>query len=71
MLDEPFASLDVNVGNFIMENCIDRMLRGRGKLVVLCTHRVEYLQNVDFIIELDSNGNIEKMGFLKYFIIFF
>lgn len=45
-----------------MENCIDEMLRKRGKLVILSTHRVENLQNVDYIIELDYNGNLKKMG---------
>uniref|UniRef100_A0A914D7Y6 ABC transporter domain-containing protein n=1 Tax=Acrobeloides nanus TaxID=290746 RepID=A0A914D7Y6_9BILA len=62
LLDDPFASLDSKVGKFIWQNCLENLLKKRGKLVLVATHHTEYLRNADFIISLDSCGQISKAG---------
>ncbi|KAK0412633.1 hypothetical protein QR680_006320 [Steinernema hermaphroditum] len=62
LLDDPLASVDAHVGAYIWEHCIENLLKKRGKLVIIATHYLKYLENVDEIIVLDGNGRIEKQG---------
>jgi len=52
LLDDPLSSVDVRVANDIFRNCIQNHLE--GKLRILVTHQVQYLQYADFIIVLDK-----------------
>ncbi|KAI1722771.1 ABC transporter transmembrane region domain-containing protein [Ditylenchus destructor] len=62
LLDDPFASLDQNVANFILQNAIIDYLKQRGKLIVICTHHPQYLRQADTVIRLRTSGEIEKTG---------
>ena len=57
LLDDPFASLDATVGQFIWQHCIKEMLVGRGKLVIVTTHNRTLLQEVDVVIEMGEEGS--------------
>uniref|UniRef100_A0A914YMM3 Uncharacterized protein n=1 Tax=Panagrolaimus superbus TaxID=310955 RepID=A0A914YMM3_9BILA len=62
LLDDPLSSLDVKVGSFIWENCIEKFLKQRGKLVIIATHHTEYLAKADELICLNVDGKIIKSG---------
>ncbi|VDK43637.1 unnamed protein product [Anisakis simplex] len=62
LLDDPFASVDMKVGTWIWNEAIIRMLRSRGKLVIIATHHINFLKDADHILVLDSSGNITKQG---------
>uniref|UniRef100_A0AC34QIF0 Uncharacterized protein n=1 Tax=Panagrolaimus sp. JU765 TaxID=591449 RepID=A0AC34QIF0_9BILA len=62
LLDDPFASLDSKVSKYIWENCIEKLLKNRGKLVIIATHHTEYLTTADEIIMLNIEGKIIKNG---------
>ncbi|TKR89661.1 hypothetical protein L596_013728 [Steinernema carpocapsae] len=62
LLDDPLASVDCHVGEHIWDQCIENLLKKRGKLVIIATHYVRYLKNVDEIIVLGADGRIRKQG---------
>jgi ATP-binding cassette subfamily C (CFTR/MRP) protein 10 len=62
LLDDPFSSLDVKVGKFVWENCVEKLLKQRGKLVIIATHHTEYLTKADELICLNAEGKIIKSG---------
>ncbi|KHN74317.1 Multidrug resistance-associated protein 7 [Toxocara canis] len=62
LLDDPFASVDAKVGRWMWDEAVMRMLRARNKLVIVATHRTDYLKDADHIIMLDAHGNIIKQG---------
>uniref|UniRef100_A0A1I8B9I2 ABC-type xenobiotic transporter n=1 Tax=Meloidogyne hapla TaxID=6305 RepID=A0A1I8B9I2_MELHA len=62
LLDDPFAALDRTVASFIYENCIEKQLISRGKLVILCTHHERFLARADLIIQLNVEGNVLRVG---------
>ncbi|KAK4879973.1 hypothetical protein RN001_008119 [Aquatica leii] len=59
LLDDPLSAVDTHVGKEIFEKCIKRHLK--GKTVVLVTHQLQYLKNVDYIVVLD-NGSVLALG---------
>ncbi|KAF5286351.1 hypothetical protein FQR65_LT12645 [Abscondita terminalis] len=59
LLDDPLSAVDTHVGKKIFENCIKTLLK--GKTVVLVTHQLQYLTNVDHIIVLE-NGSVIAQG---------
>ncbi|KAF5306629.1 hypothetical protein FQA39_LY08818 [Lamprigera yunnana] len=59
LLDDPLSAVDVNVGKQIFEHCICGYLK--NKTVILVTHQLQYLHQVDRIIVLE-NGNIKADG---------
>lgn len=60
ILDDPFSSLDGNVSNFIFSNCIRGFLR--GKLVILTTHKKEFLKEAKGIVVMDCGKIKEVIG---------
>jgi len=52
ILDDPLSAVDAHVGKHIFENAIMGFLK--GKIRVLVTHQVHYLQNVDKILVLEQ-----------------
>nr|CAD2131077.1 unnamed protein product [Meloidogyne enterolobii] len=62
LLDDPFAALDGTVASFVYENCIEKQLRSKGKLVILCTHHERFLGRADLVVQLDGEGNVLRVG---------
>ncbi|RKO99373.1 hypothetical protein CXG81DRAFT_14602 [Caulochytrium protostelioides] len=62
LLDSPLAALDAKVGRHIFEECFLSNLRNQGqKAVVLVTHQLQYLSQVDKIIVMKA-GQIVQYG---------
>ncbi|XP_044750299.1 probable multidrug resistance-associated protein lethal(2)03659 isoform X2 [Coccinella septempunctata] len=59
VLDDCFSALDVNVQNFIFNNCIKDFLK--NKLVVLVTHNTSFLNKADHVTIL-SDGKMAYSG---------
>jgi ATP-binding cassette subfamily C (CFTR/MRP) protein 4 len=71
LLDDPLSAVDANVAQQIFNKCILDHLR--NKCVVLVTHQIQYLRNVDRIYLLETgtiidSGKYENLvGLDKYF----
>jgi ATP-binding cassette subfamily C (CFTR/MRP) protein 4 len=67
LLDDPLSAVDVHVANRIFYECIRGYLR--NKCVVLVTHQIQFLENVDTVVLLDRGrvtvsgnyNNVEKL----------
>lgn len=59
LLDDPLSAVDTHVGKELFEKCITGYLR--EKTVILITHQLQYLKDVDHIIIL-NNGSIQAEG---------
>ncbi|XP_070788596.1 ATP-binding cassette sub-family C member 10 [Pituophis catenifer annectens] len=59
LLDDPLAAVDADVANHLMQKCILGILRHKTR--ILCTHRIEVLENADMIVLMD-NGRILRAG---------
>lgn len=62
LLDDPLSAVDSNVGREIFNNCINNFLK--NKCVLLVTHQVQHLKNVDRIFVLEE-GQIIAQGKYK------
>ncbi|XP_068992206.1 probable multidrug resistance-associated protein lethal(2)03659 isoform X2 [Neodiprion pinetum] len=52
LLDDPLSAVDAHVGKHLFEECIQRYLAGKTRILV--THQLQYLQGVDAIILLNQ-----------------
>ena len=59
ILDDPLSALDAKVGRNIFKMAIKRFLK--GKTVILATHQIQFMKDVDYIYLFD-NGEIVKKG---------
>ncbi|KAK4880755.1 hypothetical protein RN001_008901 [Aquatica leii] len=59
LLDDPLSAVDTHVGKELFEKCIKGYLK--EKTVILITHQLQYLKDVDYIIILE-NGIIKAEG---------
>lgn len=59
LLDDPLSAVDSHVGRHLFDQCIRQQLR--GKIVILVTHQLQYLQNVDQIVILE-HGYVKAVG---------
>lgn len=59
LLDDPLSAVDTHVGKQLFDNCICGYLR--SKCVVLVTHQLQYLRNVNKIYLLE-NGKVAASG---------
>lgn len=59
LLDDPLSAVDTHVGKQLFENCIVGYLK--HKTVILITHQLQYLQDVDHILILE-NGLVKAEG---------
>ncbi|XP_044749788.1 probable multidrug resistance-associated protein lethal(2)03659 [Coccinella septempunctata] len=57
IFDDPLSSVDVNVANNVMEQCILEFLRNKCRLLV--THNLNHLKKCDHILIIKS-GRLEK-----------
>lgn len=62
LLDDPLSAVDTNVGRHLFELCVKKFLN--DKLVILVTHQLQHLSDVDCIIVL-KEGKIKGIGSLK------
>jgi len=60
LLDDPLSAVDAHVGKHMFEECIDKYLRGKTRILV--THQLQYLRNVGRIIVL-KDGAIQAEGY--------
>lgn len=60
LLDDPLSAVDAHVGKHMFDECIDRYLRGKTRILV--THQLQYLSNVGRIIVL-KDGAIQAEGY--------
>lgn len=61
LLDDPLAAVDSHVGKHLFEQCIDKLLRARGKCVVLVTNAFHVLPHVNRIVVV-HNGCVVETG---------
>lgn len=59
LLDDPLSAVDTHVGRELFDQCIMRYLK--DKTVILVTHQLQFLKDVDHIIILES-GSIKAQG---------
>lgn len=59
LLDDPLSAVDTHVGKQLFDNCIAGYLK--TKTVILVTHQIQYLKEVDHIIYLE-HGCIRAEG---------
>ncbi|KAK4880384.1 hypothetical protein RN001_008530 [Aquatica leii] len=59
LLDDPLSAVDAHVGRELFDNCITGYLK--GKTVILVTHQLQYLKDVNHIIILE-NGMVKAQG---------
>ncbi|XP_058066855.1 probable multidrug resistance-associated protein lethal(2)03659 [Anopheles bellator] len=59
LLDDPLSAVDSHVGRHLFDHCMRDYLRGR--IVILVTHQLQYLQNADQIVVL-KHGRVEAVG---------
>ncbi|KAJ3258831.1 hypothetical protein HK103_003213 [Boothiomyces macroporosus] len=59
LLDDPLAALDAHVGKYVFKNAIQGMLK--DKTVLLVTHQLQYLNQLDHILVME-NGEIVESG---------
>ena len=59
LFDDPFSSLDNDVGKMIFNNCILKELKDKTRIII--THSLDYLSHADRIIML-KNGEIVYNG---------
>lgn len=60
LMDDPLSAVDAHVGKHMFEECIDKYLRGKTRILV--THQLQYLRNVGRIIVL-KDGVIQAEGY--------
>ena len=60
LMDDPLSAVDAHVGKHMFEECIDKYLQGKTRILV--THQLQYLRNVDRIIVL-KDGVIQAEGY--------
>lgn len=58
LLDDPLSAVDTHVGKQLFKQCITGYLK--NKIVILVTHQIQYLQELDNILYLEEG--ISKMG---------
>ncbi|KAG2153342.1 ABC protein [Suillus clintonianus] len=61
ILDDPLSAVDAHVGQSLFRDVIVGALRNRGITVILVTHAVHFLSQVDYIYTL-NNGVITESG---------
>ncbi|XP_071557607.1 probable multidrug resistance-associated protein lethal(2)03659 [Temnothorax nylanderi] len=59
LLDDPLSAVDAHVGKHMFEECIEKYLRGKTRILV--THQLQYLRDVGRIIVL-KDGAIQAEG---------
>ncbi|TCD60600.1 hypothetical protein EIP91_009818 [Steccherinum ochraceum] len=61
IFDDPLSAVDAHVGKALFADAIIGALKNRGKTVILVTHALHFLSQVDYIYTL-HNGRIADQG---------
>ncbi|XP_050665873.1 probable multidrug resistance-associated protein lethal(2)03659 isoform X2 [Leptidea sinapis] len=61
LLDDPLSAVDTQVARHIFENCIKRHLQ--NKTVILVTHQLQFVKNVDNIVIMEFGSILAEGGF--------
>ncbi|KAM3143254.1 hypothetical protein pb186bvf_004586 [Paramecium bursaria] len=61
LLDDPISAVDIHVGKFIMNQCLNGFLKNKTR--VLVTHAVNFTQYCDYIYLMDKGEIIEEGKF--------
>ncbi|KAG8935993.1 hypothetical protein FRC02_005189 [Tulasnella sp. 418] len=61
IMDDPLSAVDAHVGKALFSNVIMKGLRDRGKTVLLVTHALHFLHEVDYIYNI-VDGRIDEQG---------
>ncbi|KAG0705743.1 ABC protein [Suillus ampliporus] len=61
IFDDPLSAVDAHVGKSLFQNAILGALRNRGVTVILVTHAIHFLSQVDYIHTM-TNGVITESG---------
>ncbi|XP_066152181.1 probable multidrug resistance-associated protein lethal(2)03659 isoform X2 [Euwallacea fornicatus] len=59
LFDDPLSAVDTHVAKHLFEQCVQRFLSGKTRILV--THQVQFLKGADLIVIM-SNGQINKIG---------
>ncbi|KAF7996675.1 hypothetical protein HCN44_002321 [Aphidius gifuensis] len=59
LFDDPLSAVDAHVGKHMFEECIEKYLKGKTRILV--THQIQFLRNVDKIIVMEE-GQIKAEG---------
>ncbi|XP_019082836.1 PREDICTED: ABC transporter C family member 8-like isoform X2 [Camelina sativa] len=59
LLDDPFSAVDAHTAGILFHKCVEDALK--GKTVILVTHQVEFLSEVDQILVMEE-GRITQLG---------
>ncbi|XP_011301163.1 probable multidrug resistance-associated protein lethal(2)03659 [Fopius arisanus] len=59
LFDDPLSAVDAHVGKHMFEECIEKYLRGKTRILV--THQIQFLRNVEKIYVM-RDGRIEAEG---------
>ncbi|XP_043284650.1 probable multidrug resistance-associated protein lethal(2)03659 [Venturia canescens] len=59
LFDDPLSAVDAHVGKHMFEECIEKHLKGKTRILV--THQLQFLRNVDWIVVL-KDGAIQAEG---------
>lgn len=59
LLDDPLSAVDTHVGKHLFDQCLRSLLK--DKIVILVTHQLQYLQQVDQIV-IFNHGRVEAVG---------
>lgn len=70
LLDDPLSAVDASVGEHIWRRCIVRLLKGRGKTVIIVTHHTRFLTDADHVVQFGDDGQIVNSGTVEVFLIF-
>ena len=54
--DDPLSALDVNVGGQVFREGILGTLRKAKRTVILVTHQLQYLQQADKVIQVNTSS---------------
>ncbi|CAM1332557.1 ABCC2 (predicted) [Pycnogonum litorale] len=65
ILDDPLSAVDGNVGRHILQECLNKYLK--NKMRILVTNQLQYLQDDETIILIEE-GNIKFYGLYKQFL---
>ncbi|KAI5001703.1 hypothetical protein ZWY2020_026353 [Hordeum vulgare] len=62
LLDDIFSAVDAHTGSAIFKECLKGILK--SKTVLLVTHQVDFLQNVDTIFVMKNSGIIQSGNYV-------
>ncbi|KAF9234111.1 ABC protein [Melanogaster broomeanus] len=60
VFDDPLSAVDAHVGKALFEEAIIGALRNRGVTVILVTHAIHFLSQVDYIYTMNNGGTTES-----------